>query len=55
MNKLINIGEVSRTLCNDRSSVTSKRIPKTHEKAVKELETFCEKWKKKYSKKIIKK
>ena len=42
--KLINWGELSRTLTGSRSVVTRNRMPKKHEKKVNELRANIEKW-----------
>ena len=42
--KLINWGELSRTLAGSRSVVTKNRMPKKHEPKVNELRELLKKW-----------
>ena len=44
IDKLINWGELSRTLAGSRSVVTKKRMPKKHEEKVNELRELIKKW-----------
>ena len=38
-------GTISRHLARNRSSITSKRIPKIHKSKIKELTDFIDNWK----------
>jgi hypothetical protein len=42
--KIINWGELSRTLSGSRSVVTKNRMPKKHEKSVAELLNYITVW-----------
>ena len=44
IDKLINWGELSRTLAGSRSVVTKNRMPKKHEPKVNELRELLKKW-----------
>ncbi len=44
IDRLINWGELSRTLAGSRSVVTKKRIGKKHEEKVNELRELLQKW-----------
>lgn len=44
--KLLNWAEVSRSLANDRSAITRKRIPEKHKEAIEELLKCIEAWQK---------
>jgi len=43
---LINWAGISRHLCNDRSAITKKRIPKKHEERIEDLLDFISQWQK---------
>jgi hypothetical protein len=44
MKDIINYSEISRILCNNRTSISKTRIPKKHLQKIKKLELFIEEW-----------
>jgi hypothetical protein len=44
MKDIINYSEISRILCNNRTSISKTRIPKKHKEKIKELELFIQNW-----------
>ena len=42
--KLINWGELSRSLAGNRSSITRKRVPAIHQEKINKLITLLESW-----------
>ena len=47
---IINWSKVSKILCNNRSSLTAKRVPKIHKSKIEELSETIENWINKYNK-----
>jgi hypothetical protein len=44
MKDIINYSEISRILCNNRTSISKTRIPKKHRQKIKDLELFIQDW-----------